>query len=142
MTKSITFRPHHFLCALGYQGKGYDDAFTENMDKVIADGLHQDGGENTLITVTRQADIICGPCPHRRGQGCASQEKIDKLDNRHAERLNLVDGEILSWCEAKERIAANVKKGDLSTLCEGCQWLELGLCEDALSRLIDSKSKA
>ena len=140
MTKSITFRPHHFLCALGYQGKGYDDAFTENMDKVIADGLHQVGGEKTLITVTRQADVICGPCPHRRGQGCASQEQIDKLDNRHAERLNLVDGEILSWGEAKEKIALNVKKGDLSTLCEGCQWLELGLCEDALSRLINSKS--
>ena len=140
MTKSITFRPHHFLCALGYQGKGYDDAFTENMDRVVADGLHQDGGENTLIIVTRQADIICGPCPHRRGKGCASQEQINKLDTRHAERLNLIDGETLSWGAAKERIALKVKKGDLSTLCEGCQWLELGLCEDALSRLIECKS--
>ena len=141
MTKSITFRPHHFLCALGYQGKGYDDAFTENMDRVVADGLHQDGGENTLITVTRQADIICGPCPHRRGKGCASQEQINKLDTRHAERLNLIDGETLSWGAAKDRIALKLKKGDLSSLCEGCQWLELGLCEDALSRLIDSKSQ-
>jgi len=142
MTKSITFRPHHFLCALGYQGKGYDDAFTENMDSIVADGLHQDDGENTLITVTRQADIICGPCPHRRGQGCASQEQINKLDTRHAERLNLVDGETLSWGEAKERISLKVKKGDLSSLCKGCQWLELGLCEDALSSLIDSKRQA
>ena len=142
MTRAITFRPHHFLCSLGYQGKGYDDAFTANMDHVVADGLHQEGGDETLITVTREADVICGPCPHRRGQGCASQEKIDGLDARHAARLNLVDGETLTWAEAKTRIAAKVKSGDLSDLCKDCQWLELGLCEDALAKLIKSKTSA
>ena len=134
--RSISFRPHHFLCSLGYQGKGYDDAFTANMDAVVADGLHQSGGDDTLITVVRQADEICAPCPQRRGQGCASQRKIDGLDDRHAARLNLMEGEQLTWAEAKERIAAKVKSGDLADLCEGCQWLELGLCEDALTRLI------
>ena len=134
--RSISFRPHHFLCSLGYQGKGYDDAFTANMDAVVADGLHQSGGDDTLITVVRQADVICAPCPQRRGQGCASQSKIDGLDDRHAARLNLMEGEQLTWAEAKERIAAKVKSGDLADLCEGCQWLELGLCEDALTRLI------
>jgi len=140
--RAIIFRPHHFLCSLGYQGKGYDDAFTANMDHVVADGLHQEGGDETLITVTREADVICGPCPHRRGQGCASQEKIDGLDARHAAWLNLVDGESLTWAEAKTRIAAKVKSGDLSDLCKGCQWLELGLCEDALAKLIKSKTSA
>lgn len=134
MAPSITFRPHHFLCSLGYQGKGYDDAFTANMDAVVSDGLHQDGGDDTEITVTRTADIICGPCPHRRGQGCASQDKIDALDDRHAERLNLKAGDVLTWGAAKDRIADYVKAGDLADLCEGCQWLELGICEDALSR--------
>lgn len=142
MSSSITFRPHHFLCSLGYQGKGYDDAFTANMDRIVTEGLHQDGGDDIAITVTRQADSICGPCPHRRGQGCASQDQIDKLDARHAERLDLFDGETLTWGAAKERIAAVVNKGDLSQLCEGCQWLELGLCEDALARLIDTKKGA
>ena len=142
MTRAITFRPHHFLCSLGYQGKGYDDAFTANMDHVVADGLHQEGGDETLITVTREADVICGLCPHRRGQGCVSQEKIDGLDARHAARINLVDGETLTWAEAKTRIAAKVKSGDLFDLCKGCQWLELGLCEDALAKLIKSKTSA
>lgn len=140
MPKSITFRPHHFLCSLGYQGKGYDDAFKANMDAVVANGLHQQGGDETEITVTRQVDVICGPCPYRRGRGCASQEKIDGLDARHAERLQLDGGDIFTWGEAKDRIAAYVKKGDLSQLCKGCQWLELGLCEDALAMLIDTKS--
>ena len=140
MTKSITFRPHHFLCSLGYQGKGYDDAFTANMDKVVANGLHQKGGDDTLITVVNKADIICGPCPHRRGEGCATQDQIDKLDRNHAAALNLVDGETLSWAEVKDRIASKVNKGDLKNLCEGCQWLSYGLCEDALAQLIDSKN--
>ncbi len=140
MPASITFRPHHFLCSLGYQGKGYDDAFTKNMDNVVTHGLHQHGGDNTLITVTHQADIICGPCPHRRGTGCASQEKIDGLDARHAERLGLEHGTTLTWGTAKDMIAAKVQKGDLTDLCAGCQWLDLGLCEDALARLIDNKN--
>ena len=132
----ITFRPHHFLCSLGYQGKGYDDAFTANMDQVVAEGLHQDGGDDTLIRVVRQADVICALCPYRRGTGCVSQEKIDGLDARHAERLNLTEGDVLSWGDAKTRIAETVKSGDLSDLCQGCQWLESGVCEDALARLI------
>ena len=137
MPKSITFRPHHFLCSLGYQGKGYDDAFTANMDAIVTEGLHQEDGDDTIITVTREADVICGSCPHRRSKGCASQEKIDGLDSRHAERLQLNDGDVLSWGGAKGKIKAYLRKGDLSELCEGCQWLELGLCEDALAKLID-----
>ena len=139
MARTITFRPHHFLCSLGYQGKGYDDTFTANMDAIVSDGLHQDGGDDTVITVTHEADVICAPCPHRRGKGCASQDKIDGLDARHAERLGLTNGDILTWGEAKDRIATRVSKGDLSILCNTCQWLELGLCEEALAKLIDQK---
>lgn len=139
MATSITFRPHHFLCSLGYQGKGYDDDFTANMDHVVSHGLHGNDGDDTVITVTHQADVICGPCPHRRGTGCASQEKIDGLDRRHAHALHLKSGDVLTWGAAKQKIARFVNKGDLSTLCQGCQWLDLGLCEDALARLIDSQ---
>ena len=133
---AITFRPHHFLCALGYQGKGYDDAFTANMDAVVAQGLHRQGGEDTIITVTVTADVICRPCPHRRGEGCAKQAQIDGLDSRHAARLGLAEGDQLSWGEAKQRIAARVQSGDLATLCAGCGWLEAGMCEAALARLL------
>ena len=142
MPRSITFRPHHFLCSLGYQGNGYDDEFTANMDKVVTAGLHQPGGDDTVITVVRQADAICAPCPHRRGQGCASQDKIDGLDQRHADRLHLKDGEDLTWGAAKDRIAAHVQSGDLAVLCQGCQWLEFGVCEEALARLIAEKTPA
>ena len=31
----IRFRPHHFLCSLGFEGKGYSEAFTANMTGIV-----------------------------------------------------------------------------------------------------------
>lgn len=134
-TNRLRFRPHHFLCALGYQGKGYSDAFTRNMDRIVQDGLRGKEGDGVEIEVTAQTDSICAPCPHRRGALCESQEKIDALDARHAAALKLRAGDRLSWGAAKARIRAQVKPGDLSVICQSCQWLEYGMCEGALRRL-------
>lgn len=130
----IRFRPHHFLCALGFQGKGYSEDFTSNMTGIV-DRLRGPGGGDVVLQVTMQADAICGPCPHKRGSGCEKSAKITALDNRHAAALALSDGDCLTWDDAQARIRAHVAPGDLQTLCAGCAWLELGLCEDALARL-------
>lgn len=134
MSDRIQFRPHHFLCALGFQGKGYSDLFTANMAEIV-ERLRAAGGDLLEIEVTLQADHICTPCPHRRGTGCAKSEQIARLDARHAAALDLEDGQRLSWGEAQARIRRNVPAGALPELCAGCQWLELGLCERALSAL-------
>ncbi len=130
----IRFRPHHFLCALGFQGKGYSAAFTANMAEIV-DSLRGPDSGDVVLRVTRQADAICAPCPHRRGTGCEKSAKIAALDARHAAALGLADGEILTWSAALARIRARVAPGDLHTLCAGCAWLELGLCEGALAQL-------
>lgn len=132
---ALTYRPHHFLCSLGFQGKGYSDGFTENMAQIVVDTLRAPGGDDTLIEVTGATDDICGPCPKRRGTLCTEQAKIAALDARHARALGLFVGSRLSWGEAKRRIVKRVPPGSLQTLCQGCQWLELGLCEKALTRL-------
>lgn len=134
----ITYRPHHFLCSLGFQGKGYSDGFTENMSQIVVDTLRVPGGDGTLIEVTGATDDICGPCPKRRGTLCTEQAKIAALDARHARALGLFVGTRLSWGEAKRRIVKRVPPGSLQTLCQGCQWLELGLCEKALAKLHES----
>lgn len=130
----IQFRPHHFLCALGFQGKGYSDSFTANMAEIV-DRLRGTGGGDVILQVTPQADAICAPCPHKRGLGCAKSAKITALDKRHAAALGLADGDCLTWDAAQARIRAQVMPGDLQALCAGCAWLDLGLCEAALSRL-------
>ena len=75
------------------------------------------------------------PLFKRRGQLCESQAKITTLDTRHARALGLFTGTRLTWGEAKRRIVKRVPPGALASLCAGCQWLELGLCERALSDL-------
>ena len=131
----IRFRPHHFLCALGFQGRGYSDTFTANMADIVQGRLRAADGNDTPITVVGADDDICAPCPKRRGHLCASQEKISALDARHAAALGLHPGDHLTWGQAQTRIRANVPPGALDTLCKGCEWLSLGLCETALRKL-------
>jgi hypothetical protein len=131
----VRYRPHHFLCSLGYEGKGYSPEFTANMDAIVMAGLRAPGGDATVIEVTGAADDICAPCPKRRGEGCEAGGKIARLDAAHADVLGLAPGDRLTWGEAKARIRASVPAGSLRRLCAGCEWEPLGLCEAALSRL-------
>lgn len=131
----LRFRPHHFLCALGYRGEGYSDGFTANMTRIVTDGLKVPGGDTTEIEVIGATDDICAPCPKRRGNLCSDQAKIARLDLQHSKVLGLRPGDRLTWAQAKARIRMLVQPGDLATVCAGCQWLELGYCEDSLSDL-------
>lgn len=130
----LHLRPHHILCAIGFEGKGYSDDFTANMARLVAQ-LRAPGGDGQMIQIAPAADDICGPCPLRRGALCASQAKINRLDADHSAALGIAPGETLSWGAAQERARAKVAPGDLARLCAGCQWLELGICERALARL-------
>ena len=134
MSTPIRFRPHHFLCALGFQGKGYSDVFTANMARIV-DGLRASDGDQTEIEVTGAADSICAPCPYRRGVSCTKAAQISALDLRHRVALQITEGDRLTWADAKARIRALVSPGSLKTLCAGCQWQGLGLCDAALSAL-------
>ncbi|MCV2863800.1 DUF1284 domain-containing protein [Albidovulum sediminicola] len=133
--RPVRYRPHHFLCSLGFEGKGYSEAFTANMTAIVMGRLRAQGGDATVIEVTGAADDICAPCPKRRGNLCASQDKIKVLDRAHAAALALAPRERLTWGEAKARIRRNVPPGRLKILCQGCEWEPYGMCEAALARL-------
>ncbi|MBB5516508.1 hypothetical protein FHS89_002539 [Rubricella aquisinus] len=135
MPDPIRYRPHHFLCSLGFEGKGYSDAFTANMSAIVMGRLRAEGGADQVIEVVAATDDICTPCPKRIGSLCVSQPKITALDTAHAAALSLHAGDRLTWGEAQDRIRANVPPGSLKTLCQGCQWEPFGMCEDALARL-------
>ena len=132
MPEPVAFRAHHFLCALGFEGKGYSDRFTANMARIV-EGLR--AAPETVIEVVAQADDICAPCPKRRGEGCLNQTRITALDTRHAEALGLTPGDRLSWTDAQTRIRARIEVRTLDTICAGCAWLDQGMCRNAVSRL-------
>lgn len=134
----LHFRPHHFLCSLGYQGKGYSTQFTANMDRIVVDHLHAPAGFDTRIRIVGLSDDICAPCPHRRGDSCEKAEKITALDKRHADQLELQDGQVVTWNQARERIRERVTPQLLDTLCAGCEWLNAGMCKQAVAQLRDA----
>ena len=135
MPERVRFRPHHFLCALGFEGKGYSDRFTANMAEIIEGRLRGPEGNAVEIEVVDAADDICAPCPKRIGTLCAAQSKINRLDQAHAEALSITPGDILTWGEARGRIKAHVMPETLDTICAECSWLKHGMCKAALARL-------
>lgn len=130
----IYFRPHHFLCTLGFRGKGYSDAFVRNFSRIVQQ-LRSPEGASEKITVIFETDHICKPCPNRRSKLCVEQEKIEKLDQAHAHSLNLKEGDVLTWQEAKERINQRIDEETFDQICSGCSWKDLGFCREALREL-------
>lgn len=109
------------------------------MDAIVQDRLRAD--PLTEVEFTAEADAICAPCPSRRGMGCAMADKISALDRRHADALEIVPGQRMSWAEAQARAVARLVPDDLDRICAGCRWLDLGLCKGALDRLRQQRSE-
>ncbi len=128
------FRPHHFLCTLGFEGKGYSPEFVANYSQ-IARTLNAPGGDEQLIQVTHHADAICAPCPNRVDQGCTEIEKIRTLDQAHSAMLGIEPGQVMTWGEAKKLIKERVTLEGFNKACAPCSWKALGVCENALGLL-------
>jgi len=126
----VFFRPHHFLCALGFQGKGYSPSFIDNFQRVV-NHLQQD--ETTPIHVVEKSDVICKACPHERNGSCSTEVKITRLDQKHQEVLQLPA--IITWSAAKKRLRQAMSLEKFHQACASCQWKPLGICEQALRQL-------
>lgn len=136
---NLHFRPHHFLCTLCFQGKGYSADFIHNF-QTIYNLLHAKDGDSTFIEVRAKADDICTPCPHRIKQGCQTQTVITKLDKAHLKILGLESGQMLTWGEAKKRIREKINMEIFHAICSPCSWKKLGLCETALMQFLEKES--
>ena len=90
--------------------------------------------DETLITVVPLTDAIFEPCPNRLGSLCNKQETITRLDHAHQTELDLNPGDILTWKQAKEKLA-HLSLEDHHRICEGCSWRDLGLCAQALQEV-------
>lgn len=134
--QSVKLRPHHFLCVLGFQGKGYSPAFVKNFWRVI-ECL---GIAHARVEVATGADDICTPCPNNdvgtcRPGGELDEPRIRALDAAYERTLELRPREAMTWTDARHRIAAKVTDGDFERNCAPCSWKKLGYCKSALQRL-------
>ena len=132
----LHFRPHHFMCALGFAGKGYSGPFIANFSQITAQ-LRTATGDAIELVVVEQTDSICTPCPNRRDTRCTQQQKIASLDQRHQAILQIKAGDQLSWGEAKTKIKQHMDLETFHKACAGCEWKASGVCEEALKQLLD-----
>ena len=140
LAKPLQFRPHHFFCTLGFEGKGYSNVFVEHY-AAIAERLRcWTGGDEQLIEVTLFSDSICEACPNRRGAHCDTPSKIRELDEAHARILDLKAGDRITWGEAKTRLRERMSVELHQEACAPCGWRKLGLCEAALLNLCRTQS--
>ena len=135
---AFDFRPHHFLCALNFQGRGYSPAFTANFQYIV-DTLNSATGDLTKITVTTQSDSICAPCPSRQEHTCATADTITTLDTAHMQALGIQDKQQLTWSEAKQKIKDRVSIATFQQICAACSWKSLGICESALKAYLNTE---
>ena len=123
----MRLRAHHLLCLMNFIGEGYSDGFTRNMAACRRRLEAEDA-----FTLARGADDICAACPHRRGEGCVSQEKVLRYDAALEGLLGLARGERCSAAALQRRIRTEIfESGGLREICGDCEWYPLcaEICE-------------
>lgn len=110
-------RPHHGLCIHNFVGKGYSEAFIENMFAVTA---HLKQCPEQKIQLVVSEDVLCKRCPHHQN-GCVSGQKVRQMDRMVLQQLKLAQETTLSWEEYTQKIKRDITRPTAS-ICKSCQW--------------------
>ena len=126
----LHLRPHHLLCIQNYRGHGYSSDFHQKMTAVIEALQGPSGAE---ITLTADADDLCGSCPHCRNGSCESDNpaRFDALVLAHTKTA---PQDTFTWKLSPGTDMSpvpSVTKDLLEKCCRGCSWFNL--CLEILS---------
>lgn len=114
-------RPHHGLCILFFEGKGYSDSFAQNMSDIIEKLC-----DTEQIELTLSADCICACCPNNQNGLCKAQKKVLRYDRKVLELCGFEDKQSISYGVFKEAVTKNIiLSGKLKTVCGNCQWSDI-----------------
>jgi len=126
---TLTLRPHHILCRLGFVGYGYSPEFVIEMERIVRTLA---SGRVKTIILRNGFDNVCRACPHQDDEcspahlgsrGNAAQE----FDRRTLRALKLKLGHPYPLPEINARIAALTPE-QFHEICKGCEWQLLGAC--------------
>lgn len=113
-------RPHHGLCTLFFEGKGYSKAFTDRMWKIIYEA--EQGSELRLVC---RADGICEVCPNRRGVRCAGGNAL-VYDEKVLSLTGLREGMTVTLGQLQQAVQEKIlQPGKWEEVCGDCQWAEI-----------------
>lgn len=119
----VALRPHHLLCLLTFAGRGYNPAFTANLEAVAARI-----GQGAPIVIVDGPDDICAPLLADRTAHCRHADVVAR-DRRAARDVEAVLGHpveagvTLAFDRATiARMRAAFAGGRLRSGCAGCGW--------------------
>jgi hypothetical protein len=120
----IFLRPHHLLCLLNFQGKGYSEAFIQNVVQIL--NTLKNKHNEQLICVVNGCDDICKSCPQKTQIGCRDEKKISALDMAYTKILNVNERDVFSFCKMQQ-IIAKLHEHEFQRICKTCCWFDICL---------------
>ena len=77
-------------------------------------------------------DVLCHHCPHVRGTGCQSGERIEQLDISTLTNFKIVEGKVYTFQEIIDTIYKHYNNEAFETICTACEWYKQGVCHTEL----------
>lgn len=151
----MRLRVHHLLCSALYAGKGYSEAFCENMQRASAwlwtppaapeeagkeppaapegagkepdSAPHEEEKRDVWLTVS--PDDICRACPNLGEYGCKlDDDHVVSKDAALAEALGLKTECAYPAEELLQTVGCRLTAEIFENSCRNCEWYEQGLC--------------
>ena len=118
-------RPHHLLCTQGYEGKGYDALFVENMT-AITNLLR--GKTDAIIQLVFSTDDLCRFCPKKIDDAmCEDNEKVLRIDKKLIDYFGLEEKNY-AYHAIVAQINAMMTPSILDDICGDCTWYPVSAC--------------
>ena len=124
----IKIRPHHVLCNYCYRGNGYNKAFVHNFTQINEDII----SNKKPFIIVNKLDSICSKCPNHNGIICNTQEKVNGLDSKHMQALQIQDGDILNWEQSIKKIKDHITEDVFNNICHDCEWYKSNICYNVM----------
>ena len=92
-----------------------------------------------ILQFRQEPDQLCLACPHRRGDGCQSGERISRLDQKTLEEYQLEEGKDYTFESIKEAIYKQYSPVNLEKICCDCEWYKQQVCHG--DKIVKQKNK-
>ncbi len=131
MKDQIRLRPHHLICHRLFGGKGYDEAFIDNIRSLIR---RIETDRSLMIHVSPECDDICAACPHNLEGVCEYGESVTAKDASAAKFLKLPDELHMSSRQLGALLEPRLAElGSVADVCGECEWSRF--CDQKLCEL-------
>jgi len=93
--------------------------------------------ENPLIKIelVNGVDDICSKCPHNVENICSKPGRnVEEFDREIVRKLEIDIRRKVELKSLLNLLEKRIQPEELPTICKGCEWLELGFCEEGLRK--------